>query len=378
MKNLENYFFESFKKNFFNETKKTLKISFENLLELTANQNNLDLSALKETEEIKQWFNYIYNCTYISELPYPNLTQEIMIHSEMDIDIIQATGKQKLKVEFLKQDELQCSYEILARKNSIEWNYQNPFASFQVKLKDQTYRCTLVHPSITENKVPKAFFRAQSKSIIELRKFGLNSSQESFLRELIKQKKNIIVAGSTASGKTSFLRSLCQSFDSTEHIVVIEDTHEIPGPQSSYTHFISKKVAGKTMKDYCEYSLRISPDRILLGEIRSNEVIPFILSMNTGHKGLISTIHANCAVDTLTRLTTLFSLFSEASQSISFNQVMKMICSNIDIVVYLENKEVKEIIEVKGSEKGVPIHTKLNVEDISQEQKHPLSFHQVV
>jgi Flp pilus assembly CpaF family ATPase len=94
----------------------------------------------------------------------------------------------------------------------------------------------------------------------------------------------------------------------------------------------------------------MSPERMVLGEIRSHEVTPFIMAMNNGHKGFMSSIHANSASDALHRLALLFCLYSE-TKSLDFEMVLKLICKNIDIVVYMENKKVVEVIEVLGSEK---------------------------
>lgn len=98
--------------------------------------------------------------------------------------------------------------------------------------------------------------------------------------------------------------------------------------------------------DYCHYALRMTPDRIILGEIRSKEVIPFLLSMNNGHKGLMTTVHANSASDTLSRLSLLFSLYSDNGNTISHDAINKMIASSVDIVIFLENKKVKEIARI--------------------------------
>ena len=97
-------------------------------------------------------------------------------------------------------------------------------------------------------------------------------------------------------------------------------------------------------------SLRMSPDRIVVGEMRSDEVEPFLLAMNTGHKGLLSTIHANNAVDTLHRIALMFKVYS--AKDLAFDLVLKLAATNIDAVVYLKNKKVVEIIQVFGSEQS--------------------------
>ena len=96
--------------------------------------------------------------------------------------------------------------------------------------------------------------------------------------------------------------------------------------------------------------MRMRPQRLILGELRGREVIPFLLAMNTGHRGLLSTLHANSAVDAIERVATLFSLYS--SQEIPYQHLLKMITQNIDAVIFLERGEIKEAISVLGQEKG--------------------------
>ena len=90
------------------------------------------------------------------------------------------------------------------------------------------------------------------------------------------------------------------------------------------------------------------PDRIILGEMRSHEVIPFLLAMNTGHKGLMSTLHANSAVDAIKRVAQLFCLYQGGDMN--YPLVLKLASANVDVVIHLENKRVKEVIEVLSSE----------------------------
>lgn len=378
MNNINQYVEEEFKVEFKRKIKKSLSLSFEKILSNTLELNNINESEIDNKQSLHEWFNYCFNLDYLLKVPDLDLCNEIIIHNSNNIDMIQNGNRSKLKVEFLEEQDLQISYEVLARKHNVEWNFQNPFASFKITIGKYDFRCTLIHKDITENNQSKAFFRASNIQELKLQDFGIKEEHVRLLKDLVVSKKNIIVSGATASGKTSLLKSLISEFKAEEHIVVIEDTHELPGPNNSFTHFISKGSSKKTMTDYCEYALRISPDRILLGEIRSREVIPFIMAMNTGHRGLMTTVHANSAQDTLTRLATLFSLFSQASNAINFNQVLKMICQNIDYVIFLEDKGIKEIIEVIGSECDKPIYKRINLGMTEQREIPQGSFENVV
>jgi Flp pilus assembly CpaF family ATPase len=185
------------------------------------------------------------------------------------------------------------------------------------------------------------------------------------LKALVRDKKNILIAGSTGSGKTSILTSLLNEIDSDEHLIVLEDTYEILFPHLNQTRFLAGKTEATSLKSYLAYSLRLTPDRIILGEMRSHEVVPFLMAMNTGHKGLMGTIHASSAADALNRIALLFSLYS-GEVGINFEKVMELVCRNLEYVVFMENKKIKEMIKILGSDKGVPffeIETNLKERD---------------
>ncbi|MEI8348463.1 MAG: ATPase, T2SS/T4P/T4SS family, partial [Pseudomonadota bacterium] len=153
---------------------------------------------------------------------------------------------------------------------------------------------------------------------------------------------------------TSLLTSLIHHLPESEHLVIIEDTHEIKTSRRFCTSFLAQEMAGFSLKDFCAYALRIRPDRIILGEMRSHEVVPFILAMNTGHRGLMSTIHADSAAQAVERVGLLFSLF--AGDNLPHQLAMQLICRNINYVIHLENKKIAEIVQVLGCEEGKPLY----------------------
>ena len=106
-------------------------------------------------------------------------------------------------------------------------------------------------------------------------------------------------------------------------------------------------------------SLRMSPERIILGEIRSKEIATFILALNSGHSGSMATIHATNSVESIYRMGELLQIFGNFGVN-SFPSLMKIVSRNIDYVIYMSNKKVSEIIKVRGSsEKGAPYFEKI-------------------
>ncbi len=261
-----------------------------------------------------------------------------------------AGDKSGFQIE-LSDEDWQLWLEILSIKFKQNWNVQTPFASFYGEFFGKRYRLSLIHGSTSPLGKSKLVVRSLAVRAFDLSAFGKTEK----LHELILSKKNILIAGSTGSGKTSLLTSLLNKVDPNEHLVILEDTYEIFSGHEHETRFLAGDTESTSLKAYLSYSLRLSPDRIILGEMRSHEVVPFVMAMNTGHKGLMGTLHASSAHDALNRVALLFSLYgSEAN--LDYNKVMELICRNLEYVVFMEKKEVKEVIKILGSEKGVPFY----------------------
>lgn len=232
-------------------------------------------------------------------------------------------------------------------------NYNTPFKSFYKKIRSKNFRITIVHNSLSPISQSKIFFRRIRENYFSIDNFCENQDIKELLTSIIINKKNILLAGATGSGKTSLMNSFLNIIPSSEHVIILEDTHELMSYRNNFTYMISDNLnPNKNLTNYCHHALRMRPDRIILGELRGAETIPYILTMNNGHKGLLSTIHANNAQDALSRLALLFSLYSN-KESISLETIFKLICQNIQYVIYIENKKIKEIISVIGSEKMV-------------------------
>lgn len=351
---------------------KTSALNFEEILLLTFKELNLQRASKDETAYLEEWFNCVHHHSFLRPLLESPFI-EIIFHSHNNFQVIKLDGKSSGRNNELSKDEFQLSLEVLALKSDISWNYNDPFASFNVALFGITLRATLVHFSTSANGHSKLFLRKIQSDRPELKLLGLGDEEQVMLQDMIGEKKNVLISGGTGSGKTTLMRGLVNLIPQDEHIVVLEDTYEILHQHPGQTSFLAvKDRQGKTLKDYCAYSLRMSPDRILVGEMRSNEVVPFLLAMNTGHKGLMSTIHASSGVDALNRIALLFSLFSE-SADLSYGLVMKLVCKNIDYVVHMENKRIKEICRVVGSEGETPFYEVLFTNNAQQECHGPLA-----
>ncbi len=165
---------------------------------------------------------------------------------------------------------------------------------------------SLVGPSLTIRKFSKDPFSLEDL----LQMDSLDEQTRKFLIDSINNKDNIIISGGTGTGKTSLLNALAQKIDPSQRIITIEDSAEL---QLQHPHLISLEsrpanIEGKgeiTIRELVKNSLRMRPDRIIVGEIRGAEAIDMLQAMNTGHQGSITTVHANAPLEALLRLETM-------------------------------------------------------------------------
>ncbi len=188
---------------------------------------------------------------------------------------------------------------------------------------------------------------------ITLAEFGLDGEPGLWLQDRVAQGANVLVAGGTSAGKTTLLNALAGCIDAECRIVTIEETAELRLPQPHVVRLEgrpanSEGAGATTVRDLVRASLRMRPDRIVVGEVRGGEALDLLQALNTGHAGSMCTIHANRCVDALRRLETLALL---GGVSLPLAAVRGQIASAIDVVVFVVRgrdgrRAVTEIAEV--------------------------------
>lgn len=209
--------------------------------------------------------------------------------------------------------------------------------------------------------------------IVTIRKFGkdaltmrqliewnsVNEEVSEFLAVLVETGYNIFISGGTGSGKTTFLNALSQYIPREERIITIEDNAELKiqnVPNLVRLEARNANIEGTgaiTIRDLIKSALRMRPDRIIVGEVRSAEAIDMLQALNTGHDGSLSTGHANSPKDMLSRLETMVLM----GMDLPLPAIQRQIASGIDIIVHLgrmrdKSRKVLEVTEVLGYDNG--------------------------
>jgi len=214
---------------------------------------------------------------------------------------------------------------------------------------------SLKGPSLTIRKFPK--HRLSFDALI--RAGSISESMVAFLRICVEQRKNIVVSGGTGSGKTTLLNLLSSFIPVDQRIVTIEDAAELKLDQPNLVSLESRPANSEgngmiSIRDLMRNSLRMRPDRIVVGECRGDEAIDMLQAMNTGHSGSLTTLHANTPRDVVSRLEVLILM---GGMEIPITAIREQIASAVDIIIQQNRmtcgaRVVTQITEVVGVESG--------------------------
>ncbi|TMM25270.1 MAG: CpaF family protein [Actinobacteria bacterium] len=204
-------------------------------------------------------------------------------------------------------------------------------------------------------------FSKKRLTLDELIKLGsLNSESVDFLQRCVHAELNILISGGTGSGKTTLLNALSAAIPDEDRIITIEDAAELQLNQRHVLRLESrpKNIEGEgevPIRELVRNSLRMRPDRIVVGEVRGAEALDMLQAMNTGHDGSLSTVHANSPRDALARVETMVLM---AGYDLPVRAIRQQVCSALDLIVHLERLEdgsrrVTAITEVQRMEAEV-------------------------
>ena len=285
---------------------------------------------------------------------------EVMINGPDNIFIEQAGKLTKLPRKFESQRKLEDIIQRIVGLAGREVNQANPIVD--TRLPDGS-RVNVVLPPIALCG-PTVTIRKFSKEPMTIEKLidygSITREIADKLELLVRAKYNIFISGGTGSGKTTFLNALSNYIPKSERIITIEDSAElqitgIDNLVSLETRNANASGAGAiTIRDLIKSSLRMRPERIVVGEVRGGEALDMLQAMNTGHDGSLSTGHANSTQDMLSRLETMVL---QGSEGLPLQAIRQQIASAVDIIIHLSrlrdhSRKTMEITEVLGCEDG--------------------------
>ena len=309
---------------------------------------------------VKQVYSAIRGFGLLDAIMADDDITEVMINGPEDIFIEKKGCLQKLDQSFESESRLEDIVQKIVGLAGREVNQANPIVD--TRLPDGS-RVNVVLPPIARNGATVTIrkFSKTPMTIEQLIKFGsITQDIANVLEKLIRAKYNIFICGGTGSGKTTFLNALSNYIPKEERVITIEDSAElqivgIDNLVSLETRNANASGAGQiTIRDLIKSSLRMRPERIVVGEVRGAEALDMLQAMNTGHDGSLSTGHANSTKDMLSRLETMVL---QGAGGLPLEAVRQQIASAIDIIIHLSrlrdhSRKTMEITEVIGYENG--------------------------
>lgn len=305
-------------------------------------------------------FNSIRGLGLLDSIIKDDKITEVMINGPEDIFIEKAGKLYKLEQKFDDERQLEDIIQKIVGQAGREVNQANPIVD--TRLPDGS-RVNVVLPPISLNGATVTIrkFSKTPMTIEQLLKYGSITPEVAHVLELlVKAKYNIFISGGTGSGKTTFLNALSSYIPHDERVITIEDSAElqiegIDNLVRMETRNANTSGSGAvTIRDLIKSSLRMRPERIIVGEVRGGEALDMLQAMNTGHDGSLSTGHANSTRDMLSRLETMVL---QGSEGLPLEAIRQQIASAVDIIIHLsrlrdKTRKTMEISEITGYENG--------------------------
>lgn len=309
---------------------------------------------------IQQVYSSIRGFGLLDSIMNDDTITEVMINGPDNIFIEQNGRLFKIDQQFESQRRLEDIIQRIVGQAGREVNQANPICD--TRLPDGS-RVNVVLPPIALCG-PTVTIRKFSKTPMTIEKLiqygSITQEIADKLELLVKAKYNIFISGGTGSGKTTFLNALSNYIPKDERVITIEDSAElqikgIDNLVTLETRNANASGAGQiTIRDLIKSSLRMRPERIVVGEVRGGEALDMLQAMNTGHDGSLSTGHANSTEDMLSRLETMVL---QGSSGLPLEAIRQQIASAVDIIIHLsrlrdKSRRTMEITEVVGYENG--------------------------
>ena len=270
---------------------------------------------------------------------------EVMVNGNGRIFVERRGVVEEISGISVKEEVLQIAVKNIARRLGDDIGEGRPI--LDSRLPDGSRVAAVFPPcSIGGTTLSIRKFASKLFSVDELVRIGsLTADVLSVLRAAIANRKNILISGGTSTGKTTLLNALASLIDPADRLVVIEDTAELHLTQPNVVRLEARREVPGTpavsMRELLRATLRLRPDRILLGEVLGAEAFDLWQALNTGHSGTLATIHANSAAQSLSRLTTCVL---QSDVQLPFHAIQSGIADSINLLLHIERRAGKRIV----------------------------------
>ncbi len=328
-----------------NELKRDIKVDDEivaqKIRQVLAAEAQIDQLTVDRRKHLyDEIFNTLRRLDILQPLIEDDAISEIMVNGNDHIFIEKNGEMQQIALKFTSAKRLENVIQRIVSSVNRSVNTASPIVD--ARLYDGS-RVNVVLPPIAINGPILTIrkFRKVNYSLCDLIQMNmLDETTASYLMNAVKARKNIFISGGTSSGKTTFLNALSGCIDKEQRVISIEDSAELkldhlPNWVRLETRNANAEGSGQIrIKDLIRTSLRMRPDRIIVGEVRGDETVDMLQAMNTGHSGSLSTGHANSIRDMLKRLETMVY----SGKDMPVESIRQQIGSAIDILVHLERQ----------------------------------------
>ncbi len=312
------------------------------------------LSVVQRRQYRKELFDTFCRYDVLSDVIEDPEVTEVMVNGP-DLIFIEKKGVlQRYEKQFSSTDRLEDMIQTIVSKVNRQVNEASPIADARLENGD---RVNVVLPPVALNG-PVLTIRRFSREPVTMEQLiawgSVDAETAAYLKVLVTSGYNIFISGGTGSGKTTFLGALAAWIPKDQRVITIEDSAELQLPLENLVRLEARpanteQTGSVTIRDLLRTSLRMRPDRIIVGEIRSEEALDMLQAMNTGHDGSMSTGHGNSPKDMLFRMETMVLM----GMQLPLSAVRRQISSAIEILVQLGrlrdgSRKVLSIQEITG------------------------------
>ena len=271
---------------------------------------------------------------------------EIMLNAWDQVYLENAHGMKRLQDVFFDQKHYEREIALFLAHHNQRLSVDRSILHFSI---EDEVRVQVLHRQISDGRTILSFRKSGAGrfTVEDFYASGfMTERQYALLKKLVLEKKTIFISGETSSGKTTLLNFLLGEIPKEERLIMIEDTREILAPETRNAVYLRTSEAEYqreeiTTSDLVKASLRLRPDRIILGEIRREEVVDFLHAINTGHQGSLCTGHGNSPKDMIHRLE---MLLMEAG--VPYGAAKRYLGRGIDAICHLEGKTKRRLQQI--------------------------------